>query len=494
MPSTKTRGRWIAGAALGLGAAGTAFLAGCVVDQAQEVRTYREVLDANQDKPAPLQPGEPLTLGRALALANADNEQLASQGETYLQSLIAKNRAFSAFLPTVSFQPNFTAEQAPRGTSPPASPGGPATSAAAAAATSGGFVQDGSVLRRLEAPVVGELNFSPRNIPLYKAAEITVAEQRQLLLDARATLLLNVAQTYFQVVISTRQVEVLEHSLALQEARLADIEGRFKVRLALDLEVAQARADEAATRVLLSHASNDVRNGRRTLALLVGVPQVDGPLTAVGLAPEPAIPVTYYVDRALAGRQDLLAAQDAVQAAHYAVKAAVAEYYPSVSLNVAGYLYRENYADASKWNGILSANLPIFTGGAIRADVRDAWSRLRQAALFESYLRREIEQGVRTAYDNVLTSGIVLADLKYEVESSSQAYRQSVELVKNGLAIPLDVLTAQDTLLNAELQYTAESFNRTIFQLDLIRADGDLDPSAPAKLRWSGPEPLPSVP
>jgi outer membrane protein TolC len=469
-------------------------LAGCVVDQAREVRTYREVIDSHEPRPKPLEPGETLTLARALALANADNEQIASQGEDYLQALIDKNRAFAAFLPTVSFQPNFTVEEAPQGTVPATTPGAPATSAATAAATQGNFVQDGRVLRRLEAPVVGDMNFSVRNIPVYKAAEIAVVQQRQLLLDARATVLLNVAQTYYQVVISTQQVAVLEHSLALQQARLADLQGRFKVRLALALEVSQARSDEAVTRVLLSRASNDMRNGRRTLALLIGAQQVDGPLVNATPLPVPPAPMSDYVDRALAHRQDLLAAEAAVKEANYSVKAAVAEYYPSVSLNVAGYLYQQNYANSSKWNAILSANLPIFTGGAIRADVREAWSRLRQAALFESYLQREIEQGVRTAYDNLTTSDVVLGQLQQEVQASSEAYDQSVQLEKNGLAIPLDVLTAQDALLNSQLQYASETFSRAIFQLDLIRSIGDLDPSTPSRLHWTDPAPVPAGP
>jgi outer membrane protein TolC len=260
------------------------------------------------------------------------------------------------------------------------------------------------------------------------------------------------------------------------------------------LDVSQAKSDESATQVLLSRARNDVRNGRRTLALLIGAAEVDGPLVGATVVQAPLSPAKDYVDRALAGRQDLLAAQDAVREARYGVKAAVAEYYPTVSLNVAAYLYEENYADASKWNGILSANLPLFTGGAIRADVRDAWSRLRQAALFESYLRREIEQGVRTAYDNLLTSEIVLLDLGREVHASEQAYQEAVQEEKSGLAIPLDVLTAQDALLNSRLQYASESFNRTIFLLDLIRSLGDLDPATPDKLHWFNPRAVPAVP
>jgi len=151
---------------------------------------------------------------------------------------------------------------------------------------------------------------------------------------------------------------------------------------------------------------------------------------------------------------------------------------------VAGYLYEQNFANASKWNGILSANLPLFTGGAIRADVRDAWSRLRQAGLFESYLHREIENGVKTAYDNLTTSAVLIAELRHEVQAAQDAYDQAVQMEKTGLAIPLDVLTSQDQLLNARLQYASESYTRTILDLDLIRAAGDLDPRTPESLHW----------
>ena len=153
IPQAPGRGR-IGWAFLLLSLPGAGFLAGCV-NQAQEVQAYRDVLDAHEPKPKPLAPGEKLTLPRALALANADNEQIASQGETYLQALISKNRAVAVFLPTVSFQPNYTIEQAPGGTAAPASPGAPATSAASVAATGGGYVQRGDTLRRLQAPVVG---------------------------------------------------------------------------------------------------------------------------------------------------------------------------------------------------------------------------------------------------------------------------------------------------------------------------------------------------
>jgi outer membrane protein TolC len=58
----------------------------------------------------------------------------------------------------------------------------------------------------------------------------------------------------------------------------------------------------------------------------------------------------------------------------------------------------------------------------------------------------------------------------------------------------LDVLTAQDALLNAQLQLASETFSQAIFELDLIRSVGELDPSTPARLHWPGALPVPAIP
>jgi outer membrane protein TolC len=182
-------------------------------------------------------------------------------------------------------------------------------------------------------------------------------------------------------------------------------------------------------------------------------------------------------------RQDLLGAESAVRAAKYAVDAAIAEYYPSVSIDVAGFLFRQYFSDASKWDAILIANLPIFSAGIIEADVRDAWSKLRQAALYQSELLRQIDRDVQVAYDDLLTSQQELTSLDEEVRAASDSLNQSEELLKNQLAIPLDVLTAQDVLLSAQLNYSSEQISRSIFYLDLLRITGQLDPNSPERWR-----------
>lgn len=476
------------------------FAAGCQVDQRKEVAQYRSILDRNVAPAPPLHDGETLTLARAMALASQADEGLAARGEDYVQALIARNRALANFLPTVSFQPSFVVAQPSNGTAAGATTGGNtaalgpistgfSTSSVlgtassldlvSASAGTGQFRRTGGVVTRLEAPVVGSINVFRGfgDVANLDVAKLDINQRRELMLDLQDTVLLNVAQGYYQVLRSQAQADVLRNSLAVQEARVKLVRDQFAQKLATRLAVAQSEAQADATRVTLLQAESDVRNGRVTLAYLIGAGAITGPL-ADDFTPPPAATQSAgaYVDAALRDRRDYVAARFNTRAARRAVDVYVAQYYPSVSLNVAGFLYREFLSDASKWDAILSANLPIFSAGLIEADVRAAWSRLRQAALAEQATRRAIVRDVEVAYENLATAERKITELEGEVEAAEEALRQSKSAYVNGLAINLDVLVAQDQLLNAQLQLTGVRYDRVVFHLELLRTAGELNP------------------
>lgn len=487
--------RWIARRML-VAAPLLAFFTSCAVDQKKEVASYRKIIDA--DLPAVTEPAgdEPLTLQQAFVMANRLNENLGLRGEAYIQALIQRDRVFANFLPTVSFQPNFSvAQTTSHGSSIALGPTGTGigiagvgsgqfaslTGTSAITPGTGSFVQGAGVAHRFEAPVVANINLFRgfADVNNLKVIDRDIEQQRQLLLDAQAALLLDVAQAYYQVLRSEQQVDVLVHNLELQQARVSDMDNRLRNGLARRLDLAQAIAQADATRVTLVQAQGDVQNGRSILAFLIGAELVKGPLSDTFAVPADPGPESRYEAEARNTRQDLRAAQAAVEAFRFAVQSSMAEYYPSVSLNVAGFLYRENFSDATKWDSILSANLPIFAAGLIQADVRNSWSSLRQAALAESLLRRQIHQDVRTSYQNLLTSEKRIRELQGEVDASLEAYRQSRDQYAVGLARNLDVLTAQDQLLSAQLQLANAAFDRTISYLDLMRITGRLTPRFP---------------
>lgn len=449
-------------------------VAGCAVDNQKEVAQYRAVLDHNR-LPAtqPVPENEVLTLPQAMALANENNEQLLRSGEDYVQALINKNRAVANFLPTVSFQPSYSIiDNSSSASNVLSGSGGTSTGNGG----SSSFKKVGNTLQRVQAPVVGSINLfrGGGDTANLRASEQIIKQRRYLLLDLQATVLLNVAQTYYQILRSERSVSVLQDSLRLQEARLHDVEVQFKNGLASSLTLSQTRSQLASTHVQLTQALSDARNGRSTLAQLIGWHEVPNPLADTLPVPQSSPLEPEFESVALANRQDVLAAAHELEAAKYNVKVAVAQYYPSVDLNLQALLYATNYSDTSKWSAVLSANLPIFSAGLIEADVRTAWSQLRQAALDQSAAIKQAIHDVQTAYENLATSDQSVRDLSDELHESQEQYRLAVQGFRSGLTTNLDVLVAQNQMLSAQLDLSSEQFDRTVFYLDLIRATGRL--------------------
>lgn len=433
-----------------------AILCGCVVDQEREVAKYRVVIDTPLFQLS-AQPDErqPLTLDDALRFANQNNENLAIQGETYLQSLIARKRAVAAFLPTISLAPTYFTRDPPGG----------------GESDFGG----GSSNSRFDTPVLGSLSFNPvSDYATLLASEATIEQQRWLLLDFQQSLLIDVAQAFFAVLRAERSAEVLRDSITVQEERVRDIQARQKAGLARPLDVAQTEAQASETRAALIVAENNSRNGRELLALLTAVAIGDRKLLASTDVPDPIDPVESFESVASSQRQDLLAAVNLIEAARLNAQSAYGEYWPSISINVSYFLSRQTQPTDSDWSALLNANLPLFSAGLIEADVRQALSQLRQAKLSESFTRRLVIQQIRVAYDNVDSSRRRLDELAVAVSAAEQALEQADMDLRVGRGTVLERVVAQNQFLTAQLQRAGEEFDHKVAYLSLLRAAGTL--------------------
>jgi outer membrane protein TolC len=424
--------------------------AGCAIDQKKEIATYRQVIDGNKPAPVAIAPDRIVTLTDALMLGIQNEEQLSVQGENYLQALLAKDKAFAAFLPTVSLSAGWGYQ-------------------------SSGAIQAG----RQQQPsltVPGTWNFFNgfRDYYSVKSADQSIEQQKQLVFDLEQTVLLDVAQSYYQVLTSEQSVEVLANSLKAQQANVKTLEEQFKVGAARRLDVAQAESEASATRVTLLQAQADVRTGRAMLAFLVDAPILNNPLRD-DFEPSSAVgPLNGWIAGAEAVRQDLLAADAAVRAARYNVKVAFGQYYPSVALNTDFDIYTRPFQNATLWDTILSFNIPLYTGGLIRAEVREAWSQYRVAALNQEQLKRQIDQNIQIAYVDLNLAHDELAELQTQVLAARDEFYLAQMLYKNGGGTYLNVLQAQATLLSTQLQLTTEQFAQKTAYFNLLRTAGKL--------------------
>lgn len=431
------------------------FFAGCAVDQKKEVSMYRTVLDGPKPPAFDYRRGDPLSLEAALLLANRNDEQLASGGETYVQALIAKDLQFAAFLPTLSLQPvtYFINHR-------------PGFSGTASTVTNKGYQR---AFTDVPVGASGNVFNGFQDVSNLRKAGYTAEQQQQLLLDLQQTTLINVAQAYYLVVTNERSVFVLLDSLRVQNEMVRNMEGRLVAGLARPLDVAQAQAQAAATAVTLIQAQNNVRTSRIELAFLTGAPVEDAKVDDRITVPTTLPSEDAAVKAAVKTRQDAKAAEGAVEAARQAVQAAIGQYYPSVTLNLDYYFHKE--FTTSLWEGIFQYNIPIFMW-AIHDNVRTAYSQLRQSWLAEQRVLRLVSQQVRTAQENLEGARLLVAELVVEVKAARIALEEAQASYIAGLSTYLDVLTAQNALLTAQLSLVTERLTYKTNYLLWLRAEG----------------------
>ncbi len=424
----------------------------------QDPAKYRKVLTGPTSVVTPSTcPGQTLTLEEAMAMANAHNERLSISGEDYVQALIEKDRAIWNFLPQVALQPNYFVMDAVH--FPPAQ------------AAFREFLPQHAF--DLPLNVRSNLFNGFRDVEAVEKAASFTEQRKALLLDMQSMILVEVAQVYYQVLRQEKLAEVLTESAQVQENRVTDLENKLKAGTVRAVDVSQARAQAANTRSQLLAARADAQKGRFVLAFVTGAFEINSHLVDEFEVP-PLPPVEQLAALGEGQRQDLAAAAAGIGAAKYNVQQALGQYAPSVTLNLSTYLYRESFPSTSEWNTLLTVNIPLFSAGQIEANVRTAWSQLRQACLRERLIRRQILQDVRVAYENVLLAQNTLVELRTQVQAAEDAYRQAGEAFRAGVATSLEQLIAQDQLLNAQVQLNSQEFNYKAAYLSLLRVSGQL--------------------
>jgi outer membrane protein len=118
------------------------------------------------------------------------------------------------------------------------------------------------------------------------------------------------------------------------------------------------------------------------------------------------------------------------------------------------------------WDVQLALTVPIFQGGVIQSQVRQAESVVRQYRLLLSQSRRSAEQEIRTFFDLLNADRKQVEKLSELVEISKKNYETQIAYYRNGLVTNLDVLQAMTTYQDAQRQLARQRFS---FQLDSVK-------------------------
>ena len=293
--------------------------------------------------------------------------------------------------------------------------------------------------------------------------------------SAKETVTLAVAASYLLVIAAESQVDAATAELRTAEALQQLAEDRETAGLTPNVDTLRARVELQVRRQNLIEANNNLAKQRITLLRVIGLPvhQKMKLVSRVPYKPLPAVSEEDALKRALAARPDYLALDQQVKASELSKRAAEAERLPSLGISGDyGVLGTHPSNVFPTWTVNAGVKIPIFQGGKVEADIRQAEAVLQQRKAQRDDLRGRIEQDVANAFLDVTAAAEQVEVARATLDYAQQTLTQSQDRFSAGVTNNIEVIQAQESLANANQQYISSLYSHNIAKVLLARALG----------------------
>ncbi|MGM9815733.1 MAG: efflux transporter outer membrane subunit [Lepagella sp.] len=303
-------------------------------------------------------------------------------------------------------------------------------------------------------------------------------EEREAYRQAVQTeLIATVAESYYQLLMLDCQEAITEQTLELWGKTVTMLEALADAGRSDDVAVRQAKASRYALEASLETIRRQIIETESIISNLTKFPatHVDrGSLETQTLGSEISKGVSL---QALATRPDVKEAEGALAEAFYGVNSAKSAFYPSLTLS--GTIGWTNNGGGSivnpgKW--LLSAlgqlTAPLFDRGTKMANLKVARLQQEEATLRFEQVLLEAGNEVNDAITAWQAADRRIGYDRLQIEELREAVSRTELLVQYTSANYLEVLTAEKSLLNAELTEAEDMAARIIAAIRLYRALG----------------------
>jgi NodT family efflux transporter outer membrane factor (OMF) lipoprotein len=296
---------------------------------------------------------------------------------------------------------------------------------------------------------------------------------------ARITLATTVARTYNQLAQLYALRDIAQQELENRQNVRKIADGRVLAGLDTEVERRTAEGNVASTRSSVSDLEGQIITTRYALGALLGKGpdrglEIQAPTLGVG--GDVALPANLPADL-LSRRADMVAARWQVDATQHDIKVAKAEFFPDINLSAAIGL------DALGWSRFLNLSsrqmsvgpaihLPIFDGGALRAQLKDKYADYDSAVAYYNQTLIDALNDVATQVASIRSIDQQMGDAQHAYDASRRAYELAVIRYKAGLSPQLQVLQADVQQLSQLQAVTNLKMRRRDLQVALIRALG----------------------
>lgn len=305
-------------------------------------------------------------------------------------------------------------------------------------------------------------------------AKESVLATRQALIGVEQNILLQAVQAFMDVRSNTEIVALRRNNVRVITQELRAAQDRFEVGEVTRTDVALAEARLAGANALLAQAEGDLAEARAFYRFAVG-----RDANALAVPPAlPARPASLAAAQAAAMRShpDILRAQHEVTVSDLRVLIAKSAAIPQVRLQ-SRYGLTESL-DSSDYNrgGSIGIGVtgPIYQGGRNSALERQAINRgtAARSALFETTQR--IAQNVSTAFARVDVARAAIEASDRQIRAARTAFEGVREEATLGARTTLDVLNAEQELLDAQANRITAASNQYVASYALLASMGQL--------------------
>jgi outer membrane protein len=311
-----------------------------------------------------------------------------------------------------------------------------------------------------------------------RAAESQVSGAREGLRVLEQTVLLAAATIYMDYLRDAAIVEVQRSNVRVLEQTLKQTKDRFNVGEVTRTDVAQSEAQLAAGRTQQLTAESNLTTTRSNFRRIIGnEPQNLAPGSPVDRFLPGTLPGA--VDLGLTQNPNVTAAMFGIDISYLQTKINEGALLPTVTLQGSvqqSYEQTQTIFRSFGASAIAQLSIPVYQGGAEYALIRQSKETLAQQRLFLEQTRDQTRANVVTAWGQLVAGKAQVASAQSQVTASEIALNGVREEAKAGQRTTLDVLNAQQALVNARVALVTAQHDRVVASYSVLNNVGRLSP------------------
>lgn len=310
---------------------------------------------------------------------------------------------------------------------------------------------------------------------LKRQAKSSILAAREGLRNAEQSIFLSAANAYIDVIRDEETARIRRNNVMVLSRQQLAAKDRFDVGEGTRTDIAQAQSRQAAAESGLAQAEAQLQASRATYTRIIGHPPVD-----LQTVPRFELPPSLEMAIRLARENNpqLLSAYFNEDAAESAIDVAKSASRPVLSLNGTAGIQRDQVlgiGEADQASLTAQISIPIFSGGLNRSRIRQAKHAKTRLAFEVRDTELAVDQTVAQIWAQLDAARLSLRASRQQVTAAEVAF-EGVDLEqKVGTRTTLDVLDAEQEVLNAKLSVVEAERNLNAATFQLLTTIGVFD-------------------